>query len=73
MRTYDPLDQLRMSLLTEAERLVAIRDSLLPRVVSGHLRVSLNGAPDEAFRTVSVEVSQPPSSSRSDEIGMRSR
>ena len=26
-RTYDPLDQLRMSLLAEAERLTAIRDS----------------------------------------------
>jgi type I restriction enzyme S subunit len=73
MRTYDPLDQLRMSLLAETQRLIAIRDGLLPRVMSGRLRVSLNGAPDEAFGTVSDEVSQPPSGSRSDEIAMRSR
>jgi type I restriction enzyme S subunit len=52
MRTYDPLDHLRMSLLAEAERLVAIRDALLPRLVSGRIRVPLTNDLDEAVETV---------------------
>jgi type I restriction enzyme S subunit len=52
MRTYDPLDHLRMSLLAEAERLVAIRDALLPRLVSGRIRVPLTNDLDEAVEAV---------------------
>lgn len=52
MRTYDPLDQLRMSLLAEAERLAAIRDALLPRLVSGRIRVPLAQEPEAALDTV---------------------
>jgi type I restriction enzyme S subunit len=52
MREYDPLDDLRMSLLTEAERLVALRGALLPRLVSGRIRVPLTNDPDEAIETV---------------------
>jgi type I restriction enzyme S subunit len=48
MRQYDPLDDLRMSLLREARRLAAIRDVLLPRLVSGRIRVPLTKDPDEA-------------------------
>jgi len=47
MRAYDPLDDLRMSLLTEAERLASLRDALLPRLVSGQLRITLRHTPRE--------------------------
>jgi type I restriction enzyme S subunit len=52
MRTYDPLDHLRMSLLTEVERLAAIRDALLPRLVSGRLRVAPTSDSDDPIETV---------------------
>jgi type I restriction enzyme S subunit len=52
MRTYNPLDHLRMSLLTEAERLAAIRDALLPRLVSGRLRVAPTSDSDDPIETV---------------------
>jgi type I restriction enzyme S subunit len=58
MRTYDPLDRLRMSLLDEAERLAAIRDALLPRLVSGRLRVPVADDPDKAIDTVLATVQQ---------------
>lgn len=52
MRRYDPVDDLRMSLLREAERLVHVRNALLPRLVSGRIRVPLTNDPDEAIETV---------------------
>lgn len=58
IRTYDPLDQLRMSLLDEAERLAAIRDALLPRLVSGRLRAPVADDLDKAIETVLATVQQ---------------
>ena len=52
MRQYDPVDDLRMSLLTEAERLVELRDALLPRLVSGRIRVPLTEDAAAALETV---------------------
>jgi hypothetical protein len=47
-----------MSLLDEAERLAAIRDALLPRLVSGRLRVPVADDPDKAIETVLATVQQ---------------
>lgn len=52
MRQYNPVDDLRMSLLAEAERLVELRDALLPRLVSGRIRVPLTEDAAGAAETV---------------------
>jgi len=39
---WTPVDQLRMGLLTEVRSLTAIRDALLPRLVSGRIRVPIS-------------------------------
>lgn len=45
-RLYDPLDDQRMTALREAGTLTAIRDALLPKLVSGQIRVPLSDDPE---------------------------
>lgn len=44
---YDPLDDYRMTLLRESRTLTGIRDALLPKLVSGQIRVPLSDDPEE--------------------------
>lgn len=44
---YDPLEEYRMTVLRESRTLTAIRDALLPKLVSGQIRVPLSDDPEE--------------------------
>lgn len=46
---WSPLDRLRMELLEETRTLVSIRDALLPKLVSGQLRVSTENVSAETL------------------------
>lgn len=48
---WSPLDRLRMGLLQQTQMLVNIRDALLPKLVSGHLRVSAESVSAETPAT----------------------
>lgn len=43
----DPMDDLRMTLLRESRTLTALRDALLPKLVSGKIRVPISGDVEE--------------------------
>ncbi len=45
-KLYDPFDSQRMTALREAQALTAIRDALLPKLVSGKIRVPLSDDPE---------------------------
>jgi len=46
---WDPVDELRMGLLAESRTLTAIRDALLPKLVSGQIRVPLSNDSAESL------------------------
>ncbi len=50
--TVDPLDRLRAVLVREATTLAALRDSLLPKLISGEIRVPDTADPNEVIEPV---------------------
>ena len=50
--SFDPVDALRIGVLTEARTLTAIRDALLPKLVSGQIRVPLSDDAEEQIGAV---------------------
>lgn len=57
---WDPVDAMRMGALAEARTLTAIRDALLPKLVSGQIRVPITDDPEEGLGA--ARDSLPPSS-----------
>lgn len=57
---WTPLDRYRVGLLAESRNLTAIRDALLPKLVSGQIRVPPTRDEQEAVETVVAELEAEP-------------
>ncbi len=60
---WTPVDQLRVGLLAEARSLVAIRDGLLPKLVSGAIRVPVSNDPEEGLGIAASQLEEEPAAS----------
>jgi type I restriction enzyme S subunit len=57
-RLFEPIDTWQMILTSEAESLTAIRDTLLPKLVSGEIRVPDTKDPDEVIGPATEQLEQ---------------